>query len=190
MMVSKLARLPAIATLLAVAACSSGPTPTAYDLAAPRDVSAPRRAIQLVVAEPLAIQALASEKIIVKDETGAVSFIGGGQWADQLPRLVQARLIQTFENARGVAAVGRIGDRLTADYQLNSDIRSFEIRPGTGEAVVEISAKLIADRTGRVVRSRVFTARVPGSASDAGMAASALDAALSDVLRQIVRWVG
>ncbi len=181
--------LAAIALAATLAACS-GPTPTTYDLAAPRDVTAPRRSIQLVVAEPLAVQALASERIIVKDATGAVSFVGGAQWADQLPRLIQARLIQTFENARSLAAVGRPGDRVASDYQLNTDIRAFEIRPGTGEAVVEISAKLIQDQSGRVARSRIFTARVPGSASDGAAASAALDQALSTVLAEIVRWVG
>lgn len=183
-------RLLLAAAIGSLAAACGTPAPTTYDLSAPRDVRGGRRGIQLIVAEPIALQALADQRILVKDEAGAISFIGGGQWSDGLTRLVQARMIQTIENARSVAAVGRAGDRLTPDYQLTSDIRAFEIRPGTGEAVVEISVKLISEQTGRVVRSRILAGRVAGSASDAGRAAAALDEAFAQVLRELVRFVG
>src|SRR5919112_184429 len=72
---------------------------------------------QVAVAEPAAVQPLESEKIVIKDANGAVAAVGGGQWADRLPRLVQSRLIQTFENSSGLKAVGRPGDRATPDFQ-------------------------------------------------------------------------
>ena len=50
----------------------------------------------MVVAEPTAVQALDSDRVIVKDSSGALSFVGGAQWADRVPALVQARLIQTL----------------------------------------------------------------------------------------------
>lgn len=181
-----------MAALLAVSGCSSGTAPTTYDLTAVRDGAVAKRLNpgrgQLLVSEPITVQVFDSDRIIVKDASGAISFIGGGQWADRVPRLVQARLIQTFENIGGRAAVGRPGDRIIGDYQLNTDIRAFQIMSGTGEAVVELSVKLINDKTGRVVAARIFTGRVPASASDAGAAAAALDKALMGVLAEIVRW--
>jgi cholesterol transport system auxiliary component len=145
---------------------------------------------QIAVAEPIAVQPLETERIIVKDGTGAVSFIGGGQWADRLPRLVQSRLIQTFENSSNLKAVSRPGDRVAADYQLNSDVRAFQIEEATGEAYVELSAKLVNDRTGRIARTRIFSGRAPVGTVDAANAARALDRALSTVLLEVVRWVG
>ena len=53
--------------------------------------------------------------------------------------------------------------------------------------MVEITAKLIGDRTGKVQRAKLFSARVPAGAEGAG-AAQALDQALSLVLIQIARW--
>ena len=50
--------------------------------------------------------------------------------------------------------------------------------------------RLVDDRAGRIANARVFTARVPVAAVDAGNAAQALDRALSIVLLDIVRWVG
>jgi uncharacterized lipoprotein YmbA len=125
---------------------------------------------QLAIAEPVSIQALEAERIIVKDPSGAVSFLGGGQWADRLPRLVQTRLVQTFENS-GVRAVARSGDRIVADYQITTDIRAFQVDAATREAVVEISARLIQDRTGRIVNARIFSARAPVASIDAPAAA-------------------
>ncbi len=117
-----------------------------------------------------------------------MSFLGASQWADSLPRLVQARLIHTFENASQVRAVARPGAGAVADVQLISEIRSFEVQTPDSEAVVQISAKLVADQNGRILAGRIFTARVPVAAIEGPNAARALDEALSSVMLDIVRW--
>jgi cholesterol transport system auxiliary component len=187
-----LVRPLAVAVLTTLAsACSSGPPPTTFDLTAPRQkVQGGSIEGQVVVAEPVAIQVFEAERILVKGAANTVSFLGGGQWADRLPRLVQARLVQTFENASRLKAVSRPGDRITSDYLLNSEIRAFQIDAAAGEAVVEMSAKVVNDRSGRITNARVFTARVPVATIDPVNAAQALDRALSIVLLNIVRWVG
>lgn len=179
--------LPALALILA--GCGGGPAPTTFDLTAPSDFGRTGGSrTTLVVADPTSVQTLNSDRIIVRDSSGALSFLGDAQWADQVPRLVQSRLVQTFENASRIGAVARPGDRITADLQLLTDIRAFNIEAGSGNAVVEITAKLVGDRTGRVQRARVFSAREPASAVDGPAAAQALDRALSRVLVDIVRW--
>ena len=178
----------AVAGALLIAGCS-GPTPTTFDLSAPSNFGrlGGSRA-PLVVAEPTTVQALDSDRLIVKDSTGALSFLGGAQWADRVPKLVQTRLVQTFENGSRIGSVARPGERIVPDLQLNTDIRSFNIDAASGTAVVEITAKLVGDRTGHVQRARMFSARVPASAVDGAGAAHALDRALSQVLIDIVRW--
>lgn len=184
--------VPAVFVALAAAACGSGPAPTTYDLSAPRAGVRFGGAVrgQIVVSEPTAIQTLEAERIIAKDQAGAVSFIGGGQWADRLPRLIQAKLIQTFENSSNLKAVSRPGERVSPDSLRNTEIRAFQVSSTTGEAVVELSGRLVHDRTGRIVSGRVFSAREPVAKVDAASAAQALDAALSRVLLDMVRWVG
>jgi cholesterol transport system auxiliary component len=178
----------AVASTLLLAGCGGGSAPTTYDLSAPRDFGRiGGGGGVLIVAQPTAVQALDSDRLIVKDSTGALSFLGGAQWADRVPNLVQTRLIQTFENGSRIAAVGRPGERIVPDFQLNTDIRAFNIEAASGQAVVEITAKLIGDRTGKVQRAKLFSARVPAGADGAG-AAQALDQALSQVLIQIARW--
>lgn len=177
----------AVGSLL-LAGCGGGSAPTTYDLSAPRDFGRiGGGGGVLIVAQPTAVQALDSDRLIVKDSSGALSFLGGAQWADRVPNLVQTRLIQTFENGSRIAAVGRPGERIVPDFQLNTDIRAFNIDAASGQAVVEITAKLIGDRTGKVQRAKLFSARVPAGAEGAG-AAQALDQALSQVLIQIARW--
>ena len=169
--------------------CSGQPAPRTFDLTAPRDagkVSSSRAA--LIVAEPSTVQVFDSDRIIVRGSGGDLSFLGGAQWADRLPKLVQTRLIQTFENVSRLGAVGRPGERIVPDWQLNCDIRNFAIDSATGEAVVEISVKLVGDRSGRVSAARLFVARVPAGSVDADSAAQALDRALSQVMIEIVRW--
>lgn len=179
----------AAAGALLLAGCGGGAAPTTYDLSAPRDFGRiGGGGGVLIVAQPTTVQALDSDRLIVKDSSGALSFLGGAQWADRVPNLVQARLIQTFENGSRIAAVGRPGERIVPDLQLNIDIRSFNIDAASGQAVVEITAKLVGDRTGKIQRGRVFWARVPASAVDGAAAAQALDQALSQVLIQIARW--
>ena len=178
----------AVAGSLLLAGCGGGSAPTTYDLSAPRDFGRiGGGGGVLIVAQPTTVQALDSDRLIVKDSTGALSFLGGAQWADRVPNLVQTRLIQTFENGSRIAAVGRPGERIVPDFQLNTDIRAFNIEAASGQAVVEITAKLIGDRTGKVQRAKLFSARVPAGAEGAG-AAQALDQALSQVLIQIARW--
>jgi cholesterol transport system auxiliary component len=170
------------------AACSSAPAPTTFDLSA---ASARGRVItgQVLVAEPAAVQALSAQQILVRDETGTISFLGQAQWADNLPRLVQTRLIQTFENASSLKGVTRPSSGAVADVQLVTEIRSFQVATPSNVALVEISAKIVGDQSGRILNGRVFSARIPVAAVDGPNAARALDEALSGVMLEIVRWV-
>ncbi|MBV9077328.1 MAG: membrane integrity-associated transporter subunit PqiC [Methylobacteriaceae bacterium] len=187
------ARRPLAAALvslgLAAAGCSSPPLP-AFDLTAPREALRGGVRGQLVVVEPVGIQPFESERIVAKDPAGTISYLGGAQWADRLPRLVQAKIIQTFENSSRIRAVGRPGDGTTPTAQLTTEIRSFQLDAGAGEVEVEISAKLIAIGSGRIETARIFRARVPVGSANGPEVAQALDRALSTVLVDLVRWTG
>ncbi|WP_246812063.1 ABC-type transport auxiliary lipoprotein family protein [Microvirga sp.] len=185
-----LRRLAPVALLAALTgACSSGPPPATFDLSAPSARIRGAAGVQVLVNEPAALQQLSTQQILVKDASGSVSFIGGGQWADNLPRLVQTRLINTFENASQLRGVSRPSSGAVADVQLISELRRFEIATPDNQAVAEISVKIVSDRDGRIVNGRIFRTSVPTSAVDAPNAARALDEALSVVMLDIVRWV-
>lgn len=171
----------------ALSGCGGGPAPATFDLSAARDFGRIGGGSQLAVTEPVALQPLNSERIIVR-QGASVSFVGGGQWSDKLPALVQARLLQTFENGSRIATVGRPSTLANAGAMLASELRAFEIDATRNVAVVEITARIV-QASGPVSAARIFRAEVPVSgAIDAGTATQALDQALQQVMVQIVRW--
>lgn len=177
----------ALAGALALSGCASQP-PASYDLAPAAASTLRAGAIRgaLAVAEPHADAALDSDRIVIRTAPEQLAYLGKAQWADRLPALVQSRLIQSFENARMLRSVGRPG--MMSDHSLATDIRRFEIDVTTGEARIDIVARILADRSGRVVAAQAFSASMPSPTTADGAAAAALDQALSDVLRRIVAW--
>ncbi|PTM61842.1 cholesterol transport system auxiliary component [Phreatobacter oligotrophus] len=181
----------ALAGLILLAGCSSSNAPRAFDLIAPSTFPARAGAVrgQLIVVEPKAIASLDTERIAVRAPGGAYSYLSDGAWADRLPKLLQARLIQAFENANRLRSVGRPGDRLASDWQLIADVRSFEVvAGGATEVVVELSVKLVNDRSGRILAGRVFSGRAPAAGIDAGNVSAAFNTAVQGVLGEIVIW--
>jgi cholesterol transport system auxiliary component len=162
----------------------------AFGLTAPQ-ASARAGAIrgQLVIAEPTAVSVLDSERIVVRPTPTQVATLGGAQWSDRLPRLLQARLVETFENANQLRSVGRPADAITFDYQLLIDVRAFQLSVMPAPAgVVEIAAKIVSGGGGRIVAARVFRASAPAAGTDGPEAVAAIEAAFQDVAVQLVRW--
>jgi cholesterol transport system auxiliary component len=173
---------------LVVAGCSSSSPLETFDLSVPPGSGRPvPRGRQIVVAEPVALQALESDRIVVRSSEGTISYVAGVQWADRLPRLLQSRIVQAFENSG--RAVGRAGNGVAADAILQTDIRFFGVRTGEG-ALVELSSKLVDGENGRILGARVFRASTPLSGVSGPTAAAALDQAMLRVLGEIVRWSG
>jgi cholesterol transport system auxiliary component len=168
-----------------------------YSLSAPQASEGPRRGgVQILIAEPAALKALDSERIVISPAPGAIEYLSGAQWADRLPRVVQARLAESFQSSGRFGGVGRPGEGLAIDYQIVTDVRQFQIDASSGStAVVELSVRILNDRTGVVRASRTFVGRAPvGSASRAGSTVgndayiNALDAAFQQAGSEIVRW--
>lgn len=161
-----------------------------FDLTAPTDFTAPRAgSAQLVVAAPTALAVLDTQQIVVEPQPGQVNYLGNAQWADRLPPLFQARLLQSFENGSRGRSVGRAGDGITAEYVLVTDIRAFGLQTFQGnEAVVEVSAKIIRQADGRIAAAQVFKARAAASSTGGPEVTQALDEASDQVFIEIVKW--
>lgn len=182
--------LPALLALAALTGCGTSPV-TTFDLTAHTAARTPaaRTGEALTVMEPVALQTFDGNTIVVRGGAGELTMLGDVQWADRLPRLVQTRIVRAFEDAGRLGRVARPGDGLVTARQLNTELRQFNIDSASGAAVVEISARVVDSLTGNVVRARVFTARVPvGGAVTGASAATALDAALAQVLGELVTW--
>ena len=185
----------ALLTLI-LAGCAAlpggGPAPLdTYELSAPSpDRGRGRRGTQILIAEPSALKILDGESVVIEPAPGVIQFLKGAQWADRLPKVVQARLAETFQRSGNFGGVGKPGEGLAIDYQVIAEIRTFGVRLGRGDrADVEIFVKVLNDRNGVVRASRTFEASVPvggGSGNDAYI--RALDVAFGEVANEIVRW--
>lgn len=167
--------------------------PATYDLVAPKvmTLTAPRPAkFQLVVNEPSAVRSLETDRIMVR--SGArVAYYKDAAWSDRLPRLMQARMVEAFQNAGLVSAVGSRADRLDADYELTTQVQAFqvEVEGASAQAHANLYIKVVDGDNGRMVASRGFESRVPTSSKDAGEMVNSLNQAFDNVLREVVPWV-
>jgi cholesterol transport system auxiliary component len=161
-----------------------------YELTAPTSGDRKgRNPTQILVTEPSALKALDGQNIVIKPSPGVIQYLSGAQWADRLPRIVQARLVETFEGASNFGGVGKPGEGLAIDYQVIGEIRAFEVRVNGGEeAAVEIFIKLLNDRNGAVRASRTFAASSPVSGTGNNAYIAALDRAFGQAAVEIVRW--
>jgi len=186
----------ALALPLGLGGCAGGlgglitkSPPAAFNLDAARDFRGSGRIRgQLAVAEPVALAALDSEKIVVRPTPAEAAAMPDAQWQDRLPKLMQARIIESFENAGALRAVGRPGERFATDYVLTTDVRAFEISAADSSAVIEIAAKIMRDRSGRVMAARVFRIAVPSTEHAGPSAIAALNEAFGKFERELVLW--
>jgi len=185
-------RLAAVsATALLLVGCGGGAAKNdTFDLSAVPAIDGPSSTSrQILIPEPSALKALNSEQIVIRLTGSEIQYLAASQWSDRLPRMYQQKLVEAFENTGKVGGVGKPGEGLAIDYQIISDIRSFEISTGGADtAIVEIAVKIVNDRNGSVRAQQVFraTANVSGAGNPAFI--KALDTASSKVTADIVGW--
>lgn len=159
-----------------------------FDLGAPAVVAAAKTVTaQVLVPEPSALKSLDSERIVVRPNATEIAYLPGAQWSDRLPRLLQQRLVQTYENVGHVRA-GTPGQGLSIDYQAVTELRAFDYDAATRKAHIQIGVKLMNDHTGKVVATDVFDGEAPVADEAAASVTSALDRLLTGQMEAIVRW--
>lgn len=186
---------PVIAIVLAallVSACAlaRAPAPDLYDIEAAASFADPlgQSGAHLAVTEPTAVGALDSERVAVRLTSTQVSYLGRTQWSDRLPRLVQRRLIESFQNSGRIRSVGLPGGAVVNDVGLVTDLRLFHVDVAKNIAEVEIEARLVSEASGRVIASRRFYTASPLAGADRPFMVAAVNAAFIAVAAEIVAW--
>ena len=160
-----------------------------YDLAAPTSF-APFKKLEtsLTIAEPTAVVMYVSQHPLLKGKDGGFTPFEDAQWSDSLVKLVQAKLLQSFDKAQLFASVGRPVDGVAPENQLLVDIQSFYVSASDPpSADVAIGAKLIS-ADGKVVSAREFHRSAPAASVAAPDVVSALSAAFVGVETDLVAW--
>jgi phospholipid/cholesterol/gamma-HCH transport system substrate-binding protein len=160
-----------------------------YDLRSPQNLGPAGKTLyaSLVIPEPTAVAMLQTQRMLfspVGDNPDFAEFL----WADSIPKLVQARLIDSFENYDIARAPLRTTDLGQADYQLLIDIRRFRIATD-GEPRVEIglSARIV-DKNGKVVASRLVETSEKLDKVEPAAAVAAFDAAFARIANELIGW--
>ena len=160
-----------------------------YDLRAPQDVGPAEKTLseQLAIPEPTAVAMLQTQRMLfspVKDYPGFAEFL----WADAIPKLLQARLIDSFENYDIAHAPLRGTDVGQADYQLLIDVRRFRIVTDGNPAVdIGLSARIV-DKNGKVVASRLVEASEKLDKIEPAAAIEAFNAAFARIAKELIGW--
>jgi phospholipid/cholesterol/gamma-HCH transport system substrate-binding protein len=167
------------------------PNVPTYDVSAVKDFPAlgEKPSWQLVVPEPSALLAVNSDKIHVRPaEAAETTDIPDAKWTDNVPILLQEKIIQSFENAGYSQAVSRPRDGFDAAFQLVLDIRSFSLVSGaTPEGELSFEAKILGPG-GKIVAAKTFHTTAPATGTDAPAAAAALNAAFAEAAAELVPW--
>jgi phospholipid/cholesterol/gamma-HCH transport system substrate-binding protein len=160
-----------------------------YDLRAPQNQGLASKSIkgQLAIPEPTAVAMLETQRMLfspVKDYPGFAEFL----WADSIPKLLQARLIESFENYDIAHAPLRVAEMGQTDFQLLIDVRRFRIATGSEPAAeIGLSARIV-DKNGKVVASRLFEDSQKFDKVEPPAAIAAFDDAFGRIAKEMIAW--
>lgn len=162
---------------------------TTYNLLAAQGFSAPTKTLkgQLSIPEPTAVVMLQTQRFLFSPAKDFPGF-DDAQWADSIPKLLQAKLLESFENYDVAHAPLRSMDGVTAEDQIAIDIRRFQIATDTEPtADIALSARIL-DKDGKVVASKLFQQTQKLDTVDPKGAVAAFNAAFGRIAKEIIAW--
>ncbi|UYP30167.1 ABC-type transport auxiliary lipoprotein family protein [Pseudomonas sp. Z8(2022)] len=144
----------------------------------------------LRVGSPVSNQLLDGTRIVVMPEPGRINTYQGVRWSERTPQLLRGRLLDAFQDDGRIQALSNEDQRLQADLELVSDLRSFhsEYRDGIPHALIRLEVSLVDARSQQIIASRRFS--VSQAAGDTSIAAvvAAFGQAADQVARELVDW--
>lgn len=145
-------------------------------------------AFSLVIDEPRSTRVYDSVRIAVASAPGRIEYLAGAEWADRAPRLFQTALIQTFEDAGRIIAVGDRSSLPIADYVLQTDIRRMELAVQGGNAAdISVYARLTNGK-GTIFAARKFEARIASSSTKPDAVYAAFNTGFDQIVAGLVAW--
>lgn len=160
-----------------------------YDLRAPQNFEPAGKALtgQLAIPEPTAVAMLETQRMLFSPAKDYPGF-EGVLWADSIPKLLQARMIESFENYDIAHAPLRTADIGQADFQLLIDVRRFRIAVDAGPAAeIGLSARIV-DKNGKVVAARLFEEGQKFEKLEPPAAVAAFSDAFGRIAKEMVVW--
>src|SRR3984893_4403502 len=160
-----------------------------YDLRAPQNLGPASKTIkgQLGIPEPPAVAMLETQRMLfspAKDVPGFADFL----WADAIPKLLQARLIEGFENYDIAHAPLRNADVGQADFQLLIDVRRFRVAVDSEPTTALGLCVRIVEKSAKVIASRLFEEGQKVDKVEPTAPVTAFDAAFGRIAKDMIGW--
>ena len=172
---------------------SPPPAPTVYRLMPQVELAKrlPRADWVLVIAEPTAEGALDTSRIAVLADGMRINHLADVAWSDRPTAMLQLAMVQAFQRSGKLQAVGTDRDELPGRYLLQSTMDAFQLEPdGAGYAAdVRLHARLLRLPSREVAATRGFAHRVVAGSSSNDAAVAAFNAAVGQLLTELVPWV-
>lgn len=160
-----------------------------YDLRAAKFEGSASKTIngQLALPEPTAVAMLETQRFLFAP-AGDYPGFADVLWADSIPKLLQARLIESFENYDIAHAPLHTADLGQADYQLLIDVRRFRIAVAAAPVVeIGLTARIV-DKNGKAIASRLFEESEKLEKLEPVAADAAYDEAFGRIAKGMVTW--
>jgi phospholipid/cholesterol/gamma-HCH transport system substrate-binding protein len=160
-----------------------------YDLQAPQKLGPVGKTIkgQLAIPEPTAVAMLETQRFLFSPAQELPGF-ADAIWADAIPKLLQARLIESFENYDIAHAPLRTADIGQVDFQLLIDVRRFQVAVDSGPtAEIGLSVRIV-DKDGKVIASRLFEDNKKFDKVEPQAAVAAFDDAFGKIAKDMIAW--
>ncbi len=143
--------------------------------------------VQWAIPEPTAVAMLETQRFLFSPAREYPGF-AEAMWADALPKLIQARLIESFENYDIAHAPLRMADVGQSEFQLLIDVRRFRIAIESGPvAEIGLSARIV-DKNGKVVASRLFEESEKFATVAPTEAVAAFSVAFGRIAKNMIAW--
>jgi phospholipid/cholesterol/gamma-HCH transport system substrate-binding protein len=143
--------------------------------------------VQWAIPEPTAVAMLETQRFLFSPPQEVPGF-AEAMWADALPKLIQARLIESFENYDLAHAPLRVADLGQPEFQLLIDVRRFRITTDQAPAAeIGLSARIV-DKSGKVVVSRLFEESEKLNSVAPAPAAAAFSEAFGRIAKDMIAW--
>jgi cholesterol transport system auxiliary component len=98
----------------------------------------------LIVGMPVAPAEIDTTQIALSRTPYTVDYFANAAWPDRAPAMVQAFLVDAFDDSRKIGSVGRESAGLQADYLLASELRHFQADYQTADGPPTVTVRIVA----------------------------------------------
>ena len=147
---------------------------------------------RLLVLAPETSAALDSDRILIRSDPLAVTYLPDARWSDSVPRMLQGAMVRTLASAGRLGFVGAQGSGPVPDVVLFTRIDAFDVLASPGTVVtarIDCTLTVLRDRDQRVLGTRIMRASRTLPDDRGETIARAFQAMLDDLLPEAMAWV-